>query len=81
MTDELRHVLEELVELVNQTEADLEVADLRAEVGENKIIEMEEELQTSDHIGLKIKARGRQRFRLQSTRRQVRQKLKYKIIK
>ena len=41
---------------------------MRSGDGDN---EMEEELQTSDHIGLKIKARGRQRFRLQSTRRQV----------
>ena len=43
--------------------------------------EEEEELRIGADIGLKIKARGRQRFRLQSTRRQVRQKLKYKIIK
>merc|ERR1712181_188778 len=35
----------EIQKKVNQTEADLEVADLRAEVGEHKIIEMEEELQ------------------------------------
>lgn len=33
--------------------------------------EVEEELQAGADIGLKIKARGRQRFRLQSTRRQA----------
>ena len=47
---------------------------MRSGDGDN---EMEEELQTSDHIGLKIKARGRQRFRLQSTRRQVSLRLKF----
>ena len=36
---------DEIQKKVNQTETDLEVADLRAEVGEHKIIEMEEELQ------------------------------------
>ena len=41
---------------------------MRSGDGEN---EMEEELDPGAHIGLKIKARGRQRFRLQSTRRQV----------
>ena len=36
---------DEIQKKVNQTEADLDVADLRAEIGEHKIIEMEEELQ------------------------------------
>merc|ERR1712055_1266594 len=36
---------DEIQKKVDQTEADLEVADLRAEVGEHKIIELEEELQ------------------------------------
>ena len=42
--------------------------------------EEEEELHIGADIGLKIKARGRQRFRLQSTRRQVRKTWNAKLF-